>query len=587
MARDRSERGVVTWGADSAGVALGQGIGLCLLASASAQPATWPATVPWMFEPLALVLIFLPPLAMLSRPRLSHRAAAIWLSAVAAIVIAIAVHHATRGALRHANGKAELWPSAEVWFAVGAAVFVAYAVAIAGMRERTMRPSHGEMFAVASQAFLQLALAGVFVGVFWLVLYAGDQLFKLVRIEFLGELLQRNWFAYPATTLAFAAALTLADARPALIDGMRSVVVVLFSWLLPVVALLVLIFLVGLPFVSLEALWKSRMSAGLLLGMSAALVFFLNCAYQSGEHGQPPTGIRRVAATCAALEILPLVALAAWGLSLRVGQYGWSADRVTAAATTGIAAVAGIGYAIAAIPRGPWLKRVEASNLTLAYVFVGVMVGLHTPFADPAHLMVADQLARLRSGAVAPDAFDYAALKFDGARWGKAALEAMAEDDGAPEASRSKAKAALQQPSRYVSASEISTPEAFLRNVKVFPKGREVPEGLFDAIMATQDRMMLGCPATPERQCTVIFVALQPDGPESIIFFDRIQARLFEPKAGAGWRLAGVVQGAMHCPAAREALGRGEYRLEPHDFPNLRVGSRLLSIDPVSPRGCD
>lgn len=586
MERDRPEWGGLTWRAEFAGIALAQGIGLCLLAGASAAPPTWPATVPWVFEPLALLLIYLPPLAMLSRPRISRRNAAVWLFAVAAVIAAIALHDATRGAPRQSDEGAP-WPSAEVWFSLGAALFVAYSVAIVGIRERTLRPSYGELFAVATQTFLQLALAGVFVGVFWLLLYAGDELLKLVSIEVLGELMRRSWFSYPATTLAFAAALTLADARPALINGIRSVVVALFSWLLPVVAAIVLLFLAGLPFVSLEALWESRMSAGLLLGMSAALVFFLNCAYQSGADGQPPTGIRRIAATCAAVEILPLVALAAWGLSLRVGQYGWSADRVTAAATMVVAGVVGLGYAIAAIPRGPWLKRIEATNLAAAYVFVAVMVGLHTPIADPARLMVADQLARLRSGAAAPETFDYAALKFDGARWGKAALLALAEDAGAPESSRSKAKDALQQSWRYSPPLEISTSEAFLRSVKVFPQGREVPEGLFEAIMATQDRMTLGCPATQGQRCTVIFVAMRPDGPESVIFYDRVRARLFEPQAGSGWRQVGVVEGAMHCPSVREALGRGEYRLEPHEFPNLRVGSRVLSVTPVSPRGCD
>jgi hypothetical protein len=587
MERAHAEWGMGARGAEAAGIGLAQGIGLCLLASAAATPTTWPATVPWMFEPLALILTFLPPLAMLSRPRLSRRAAAIWLAAVMAVVVAIAVHDATRGTPRHIDGEAAFWPPAEVWFSLGATVFVAYAVAIVGIRERTLRPSHGEMFAEASRTFLQLALAGVFVGVFWLVLYAGDQLFKLVRIEFLGELLQRNWFAYPATSLAFAAALTLADARPAVINGIRSVVVALFSWLLPVVALIVLVFLAGLPFVSLEALWKSRMSAGLLLGMSAALAFFLNCATQSGADGQPPAGVRRIAAICAALEILPLVALAAWGLSLRVGQYGWSADRVTAAATMAVAGVAGIGYALAAIPRGAWLKRVEPTNLAVAYVFVLVMVGLHTPLADPARLMVADQLARLRSGAVAPDEFDFAALKFDGARWGNAALAALAEDPGATEAVRSKAKDALQKTSRYTPAREISTSEEFRRSVTVFPKGREVPEGLFEAIAGARDRMNVGCSTTSGQRCTVIFLTTRPGVPESVIFYDRIRARLFEPLAGSGWRLAGEVQGATHCPAVREALGRGEFRLEPHGYPDLRVGSRLLSIDPVSPRGCD
>ncbi|HEV3018588.1 MAG TPA: hypothetical protein VGY49_06185 [Burkholderiaceae bacterium] len=52
---------------------------------------------------------------------------------------------------------------------------------------------------------------------------------------------------------------------------------------------------------------------------------------------------------------------------------------------------------------------------------------LFSPIADPARLMVADQMARLRSGAVGPDKFDFGALKFDGARWGAPALAQLAQ----------------------------------------------------------------------------------------------------------------------------------------------------------------
>lgn len=583
MNADDELRTLKTRGAGYAGLALAQGIGLCLLSAAAAESPTWPATVPVLFRPLALLCTFLPPLAMLALPRLPRRTALAWLAAAALATAAVGVHAATRGTVPHWPSESSVWPRPGVWFALGAALFAAQALAVPALRARRFRPAYAEVFETATRTLLQLGLTAAFVGAFWLVLFAGAALLKLVQIEFLEQLLQRRWFSYPAGTLAFAAGLLLLDARPALIAGVRSVLLGLFSWLLPVAALVVAIFLIGLPFVSLADLWKSRMSASLLLGMAAALAAFLNCACQDDE--APPRGVRGLAARVAAFEILPLVGLAAWGLSVRVGQYGWSAERVEGAATIGIAAVLGAGYLLAASARGSWSRRLAATNLAALAAFVVAMLALLTPVADPARLMVADQLARLQRGAVPPERFDYTALKFDGARWGRAALEGLAADAAAPAAARQGAQAALAQTQRFQSRPKLSGRDDFRRVVEILPDGRTAPDPLIDAILAAEINGGPTCPPRADRRhCQLIFVRFAADRPDSAVFYDGGRASVFDPVGGGDWRLLGKLVGGEYCDEVRRALAAGGFAPEPPVLPNLRVGERVLSVLPETPR---
>lgn len=589
MDADDELRNLKAGGAGYAGLALAQGVALCLLSGADAEIPTWPATVPALFQPLALLCTFLPPLAMLALPRLPRRAAFAWLAAAALATAAVGLHAATRGTVPHWPSESSVWPRPGVWFALGAALFAAQALTVPALRTRRWRPAYAEVFETAIRTLLQLALTAAFVGAFWLVLFAGAALLKLVHIDFLEQLLQRRWFSYPAGTLAFAAGLLLLDVRPALIAGVRSVLLGLFSWLLPVAALVVAIFLIGLPFVSLADLWKSRMSASLLLGMAAALAAFLNCACQNGE--TPPQGVRGLAARVAGFEILPLVGLAAWGLSVRVGQYGWSAERIAGAATMLIAAVVGAGYLLAAPVRGSWLKRLGATNLVAGAAFVAVVLAMLTPVADPARLMVADQLARLRRGAVPPETFDYTALKFDGARWGRAALEGLAEDAAASAAVRSGARVALAQTQRFQAPPKLSGRDDFRRVVEILPDGRTAPDPLIDAILAAWIANDLTCPPRADgRHCQLIFVRFAADRPESAVFYDGGRASVFDPVTvtGGGWRLLGKLVGGEYCREVRRALATGGFVPEPPALPNLRVGDRVLTVLPETPRSaCD
>src|SRR5690606_3408302 len=113
-----------------------------------------------------------------------------------------------------------------------------------------------------------------------------------------------------------------------------------------------------------------------------------------------------------------------------------------------------LGYAVAVLRSPSRMKGIESANVATAYLALILLLALFTPLADPARLMVASQLARLESGSVPVERFDFEALKLDGARWGDAALTELSRRQDGPGAAtiRRRAEQALAAGSRYAGA---------------------------------------------------------------------------------------------------------------------------------------
>jgi hypothetical protein len=184
----------------------------------------------------------------------------------------------------------------------------------------------------------------------------------------------------------------------------------LLSWLLPVMTLFAVLFVLALPVVGLEPLWATRRATGILLASVAALVFLINAAYQDGKPQTPIASLLRQSRWLAAIVIVPLAVLAGYGVLLRVEQYGWTPERVIAAACVTVAACYATGYALAAIVSRLALRQLELTNVLTACVIIAVLLALLSPIADPARISVIDQINRLNSGRTAPDKFDFAFL---------------------------------------------------------------------------------------------------------------------------------------------------------------------------------
>jgi hypothetical protein len=412
-------------------IGLMQGIVLYFLYHA-AKTNAWPATEKYLFAPMLLLAELAPVILIFSVGHLERKQVGIWLFAVVAIIGLLGFHDAWRGSDPSNHwfpevGHAHVYfPSALLLVFSVAGFYIAHALVQAGVQDKRRIAAYPTYFEAAWKLLIQIKFSLLFVGVLWLVLTLGAALFMLVKIGFLKDLLQESWFAIPVTAFAFSCAIHITDVRPAIVRGIRTLLLVLLSWLLPIATLIVAGFLLSLPWTGLSALWATRHAASVLLGSAAVLIILINAAFQNGETASGVARLVRASARVAALSLLPLTAIAIYALSLRVNQYGWTTDRIISAACLLVSSCYALGYAWAACRRRGWLEPIASVNIATAFVVLAVLLGLFTPIADPARLSVNSQMARLAAGKIGADKFDFDYLKFEGARYGAAALKQLA-----------------------------------------------------------------------------------------------------------------------------------------------------------------
>jgi hypothetical protein len=572
-------------------IGLAQGIVLYLLYSA-AQDKLWPATAPMLFIPAVLLFVLCPPLLVASVGHLAWRRIAQWVGGAAVVVVLLGVYDGwRRGAA--AAAVAVLPPSILLGLHLAAALFIGHVLVATASAERRRIASYPGYFDGAWKLAVQLVFSAGFTLATWLVLNLGSALFGLIGITLLGKLLHQAAFNIPVLAFAFSCAMHVTDVRPAIVRGIRGLLLVLLSWLAPVVALLVAGFVLSMPFTGLAPLWATRHASAALLGACAVLVIMINAAFQNGEAVPGLAAPVRWSARLAAVLLTPLVAIAAWALYLRVHDHGWTDERIVAAATTFIAACYALGYLAAALHDAS-LRRIAAVNIAIAFVVVGIIVALFSPLLDPARLSVNSQLARLAAGKVAADKFDYHYLRFKGERFGQAALlEMAARTTGADAAAiRAGASATLarQNPYDLPALPLPPTPglsEAQLRaNLVMWPQGTEVPPGL----LALHAEKLPGpfapqCLTVQGKHCDVFSIG-RDDGKRDLLLLDDKgggNAVVSEGSDGA-WRIAGYLPPWISvCDWYRQQLKAGKARSIVPARRDLEIGG--VVVTPTAPPG--
>jgi len=401
---------------------LGQSLVLLLLHKALSH-AVWPATdARWLYALYAVaigVLVFLYAGAVRWRDRANGHAAA---------VIAV---------LLFVGGWQVGWLEAPYYTRVmgdsdyAAPLFLSMAVAlfIAGVYFRSWREAgrldYARLLDNSWRNALTAAFTVGFLAVFALLLVLWASLFKVIKIDFFAELFTKAEFVYPIAGLVGGWGLGLVRARVGLVATVRHLCEVLIRALLPLVALIVVIFLATLPVTGLAPLWDTGYAAVLLIALAAVLLFFFNAMVADDEAISLHPWLRPL--VLAALVLVPINAgLAAWSLGLRVEQYGWTVDRLWAVFVIGWVGLFSLGYAaIVLYRRGMdigWLRRL---NIVLGLLLALDLVVVNTPLFDFHRVAAKSQVERLVEGKVPLAGFDARYLRFELGPYGIAQLEAL------------------------------------------------------------------------------------------------------------------------------------------------------------------
>ncbi|HYC66749.1 DUF4153 domain-containing protein [Brevundimonas sp.] len=538
--------------------------------------AVWPATVPELFGPLAMILVMVPVLMLAGVGRMRPLTLALWAVAAAALLALLGWHGVAAQSITEygLRSRPPFLPWPMPLFAA-TALFIAHHLVLPADMERKWIAAFPTYFDTAWKAGVQLALSIGFTGAFWLLLFLGSALFHIIGLDFLQDLLGEEWFSIPITTLVFATAVHLTDVRDGLIRGVRSVVLMLLSWLLLLMTVLAAGFLAALPFTGLQGLWETGSATALVLSAAAALIILINTAYQDGRADNLPPAILRAAVRVAAVLLSPLVVIAFWGLALRIGQHGLTPDRIIAFACAVVGAAYAVGYGFAALSpfwrKGAgWMQPLERTNVWTAVLEVAVILALFSPIADPARLSVADQTARLERGAVTPDKFDYAFLRFESGKAGEAALERLTRSRNAEIARRARDAKAV---SNRWEARRTAREAAFRPVVEVWPAGSALPRRFLGS--DSQDNDIFACRQPGD--CVATVRDWNGDGVAEVLVARRMNLSIHQQHADGSWRRTGTYwlgacQGRQPTDA-REALKAG--RLSPRAalWPDLAIGA--------------
>lgn len=443
---------------------------------------------------------------------------AIWSSLALAIIAGISWHHTV-------NDTGAYWGPvfSESSFLVYPFLFIAHELVSSGDQARKVIAPYATYFDEAWKRGVQLALAIVFTGLFWAILWLGAALLGFIGFTWLKDLLRNEYFAWPVTGLAFAAAVHLGDVQPKLMAGFRALVLGVLSWLLPVISLIGVVFVASLCVSGLEPLWKTKAATASLLAACVALVLLINAAWQQNDEGRSAHITMRWSARLACLLMLVFSVLAGFSLALRVQQYGLTPERVLGGVGVLIALAYGLSYSVAAIwPKGRWLNLLEPINIGLAFVKAAVLLAVLTPVADPGRLSAESQVARLQSGKVALDQFDWRVLRYDTGTYGRAELKTLTTT-GKTEAIRAAALKASQykDDERYEMAEPVDTarkkadPKQF---TVVFPHGATVPADFFAQSFEPYRLPDCATAKTASPSCSAALIDLSRDGrPELLI----------------------------------------------------------------------
>lgn len=276
-------------------------------------------------------------------------------------------------------------------------------------------------------------VAGLFTGVIWAVIALSDALLQIVGIGLIADIAYRGMVPYLITGAGFGLALGVVLELSNLISA--RLVVQLLRLLAPVVLAVSVVFVVAAPLQGLSNLFRGWSAAGILIAMGIAGLTFLTLVVDRDDEVAPKSPVLIWSARGLAIVLPVLGLLAVWAIAQRVGQYGWTPDRLFALLLAGVVAAYGLLHVLAVVRGGDWRGRIRMGNLRMALVVLALCVLWLTPMLNAERISARSLVARALSGQTLGSS-DLWKLR----QWGKAGVAAEAELN---EAAKDPARAAL------------------------------------------------------------------------------------------------------------------------------------------------
>ncbi|WP_370282555.1 hypothetical protein [Pseudooceanicola sp.] len=290
------------------------------------------------------------------------------------------------------------------------------------------------LFDLSWMIVVRYGLSWAFTGLFWLLLFLSDALLGIVGIGVIGDVIGIDPVPFALTGAVLGTAL-------AVIHQYRSYVspfllLRLLRLLLPPVLAVVLIFLVALPVRGLSGLFGGLSAAGTLMAVAVAILTLVTSVVDRDESAAARSGFMLISARIAAALTPGLAALALIAVFLRVEQYGWTPDRVTAGLAALVLVLYGLAYLFAVLGGRRWARRLREANLWMALVVIGISALWLTPVLNAERISTESQIARYENGTIPAEDLPLYEMANDWGRAGKAGLAELAAMEGREDAAQ-------------------------------------------------------------------------------------------------------------------------------------------------------
>lgn len=489
-------------------IALAQGIALYLVIEGN----IWPKD-DWTTHSILRTFFVIVPTAIILSYRSNYSPKVYWtcLTLFAALFVWIPWFGSQR------INKANLFD--EYFFFVALAFFLAFIFLFflkSYLREGRWLPSYESLFGFSWHNFLSFSLSYVFAFIFWGVLVLWGALFKIVEINFFHKLFREEWFLYPVLSLAFAYAVVMFRTKINAVGAVQRILRTLISLLLPLLLGIAVMFVAVLPFTGVNLIWSKGYGSDTIIGFVSLSLFFFNAVYQDAKEAPYQPLLNKVV-QYSIIVLIVLLALAAYGVSLRVVQYGLTVERLFGIILIVVMSCYVVLYTfIIVIKSLNWALYFGKTNTFMALFVALIIVLMFTPVLDLSSMSVRSQLARLDQGKLTLENFDYHFL----ARNGTVGIEALQELKARPEVASSEVivaridKAIKSKGRRYYSPQTISRKE--LKSIlNTYPIGIELDESIWAHFESRPYRVSQCFKST----CALLQVDLNSDAENEYILF--------------------------------------------------------------------
>ena len=351
----------------------------------------WPSQHPVFFVPVATALILWPiGIAYLEGKANQRRVILITgLTVVAILPLAIYI-----------GWQVTPWPDIQSEAILAAYIFsmIAIAFMLLLILERYLvgQPwRYGDNYSASWSNGLVALMTGALCIAVALVLSLWSALFTVIGIHFFRTLFTHELFIALCGCITVALGISTLRQRETIIRPLSKVASSLAQLLLPVVIIVELLFLLALPVTGLAPLWGTGNGTALLMALTGlallGTVVYFGETPKSRDHSRG----MHVLITIGVIVLPILCLLSAYGLSLRVLQYGWTVERCWALAIWIVLTGFASSYALAALRhRSDWSLSLSRINRLGLYGSLALLLAIQSPLLDFRKISLASQIER-------------------------------------------------------------------------------------------------------------------------------------------------------------------------------------------------